>query len=90
MEDDTLNKSQNLKLEGGLKGVTTKNTKQNSTATNIGKIRTRQLFGLTQETKFDTFVTNVANLNANDTFQLLQRIFFGRNIFQKFMEITKK
>jgi hypothetical protein len=55
-----LNKSQNLKLEGGLKGVIPKNTKQNTTTTNISKIGSRQLFGLTQETKFDTFVTNVA------------------------------
>jgi DeoR/GlpR family transcriptional regulator of sugar metabolism len=56
-----LNKSQNLKLEG-LKGAIAKNTKQNITATNISKIGTRQLFGLTQETNFDTFVTNVGKI----------------------------
>lgn len=57
-----MNKSQNLKLEGGFKGAIAKNTKQNNIATNINKIGTIQLFGLTQETKFDTFVTNVGKM----------------------------
>jgi hypothetical protein len=51
----------NLKLEG-LKGAIIKNTKQNTTTTNINKIGTRQFFGLTQETNFDTFVINVGKI----------------------------